>query len=144
MSSKIVYINSQQSIEIHNWTIDNAGGFSRTKDTQCLNNILQEIKSDRNYPEFKDKLTDLIFEINKYQNLIDDSKRLSIVLGCYFLELNGYDYVVHYFAKEMENIVVWLADGRISRDLFAEIIESLIYEDEYSEELKLKIAIAIN
>ena len=144
MSSKIVYINSQQAIEIHNWIIDIAGSFSRTKDTECLNRILQEIKSDRNYPEFKDKLTDLIFEINKYQNLIDDSKRLSIVLGCYFLELNGYDYVVHYFAKEMENIVVWLADGRISRDLFAEIIESLIYEDEYSEELKLKIAIAIN
>lgn len=44
----------------------------------------------------------------------------------------------------MENITVWLAEGKISKDLLAEIIESLIYEEDYSEELKLKIAIAIS
>jgi len=45
---------------------------------------------------------------------------------------------------EMENIAVWLAEGKISKDLLEEIIESLIYEEDYSEELKLKIAIAVS
>lgn len=44
----------------------------------------------------------------------------------------------------MENIAVWLAEGKISKDLLAEIIESLVYEEDYSEELKLKIAIAVS
>lgn len=44
----------------------------------------------------------------------------------------------------MENIAVWLAQGKINKELLAEIIESLIYEEDYREELKLKIAIAIS
>lgn len=39
----------------------------------------------------------------------------------------------------MENIVVDVADNRIDKDLLLEIITSLLYEDDYSEELKLKI-----
>jgi death-on-curing protein len=39
----------------------------------------------------------------------------------------------------MENIVVDVADNRIDKDLLFEIITSLLYEDDYSEELKLKI-----
>ena len=61
------------------------------------------------------------------------------MLGAYFLELNGFDYVVKRFAKEMENIVVWVADNVVSKALLHQIISSLIYEDEYSEELKLAI-----
>ena len=39
----------------------------------------------------------------------------------------------------MENIVVDVADNRINRNLLFEIITSLLYEEDYSEELKLKI-----
>jgi death on curing protein len=39
----------------------------------------------------------------------------------------------------MENITVHVADNRVNKELLFEIIVSLIYEDEYSEELKLKI-----
>ena len=87
-------------------------------------------------------MTQLVFAINKSEKLIPDSKHLSLALGCYFLELNGYDYVVHYFATEMENIVIWLEQNKISRELLKEIIASLTEED-YSEELKLKIAISV-
>ena len=117
-------------------------GTKQIEDYNYLENILQQIKSDRDYPEFKHKLTQLVFAINKSEKLIPDSKRLSLALGCYFLELNGYDYVVHYFATEMENIVIWLEQNKISRELLKEIIASLTEED-YSEELKLKIAISV-
>ena len=42
----------------------------------------------------------------------------------------------------MENIAVDVADNRIDKDLLFEIINSLIYESDYSEELKLKLIAA--
>ena len=39
----------------------------------------------------------------------------------------------------MENVAVDVADNIIDRDLLKEIIESIIYEEDYSYELKLKI-----
>lgn len=142
--SKIIYINLQQAIELHTWIVDSAGGNKQIENSDRLNNILNEIKNDNNYPEFKDKLTQLIFTINTSKQDILDSQRLSLALSCYFLELNGYDYVVHYFAEEMENIVLWVEKGKIDKKLLAEIINSLINAEDYSEELKLKIAIAVN
>ena len=39
----------------------------------------------------------------------------------------------------MENIAVDVAENRVEKDLLAEIISSILYEDDYSKELKLKI-----
>jgi len=44
----------------------------------------------------------------------------------------------------MENIAVWVAEGKISKELLGTIVESLIYEDNFSESLKLKILLAIS
>ena len=65
-------------------------------------------------------------------------------LAAFFLELNGYDFMVTKFITEMENIAVHVADNRIDKGLLYEIIQSLIYEEDYSEELKLKIIHAIS
>ncbi len=67
----------------------------------------------------------------------------SLVLGAYFLELNGYDFAITKFVLKMENIVVWLAENKISKELLAEIIRSLIYDEDYPESLKLNIAKAV-
>lgn len=39
----------------------------------------------------------------------------------------------------MENIVVWVASNAIDKDLLHKLISSIIYEDDYSEELKLEL-----
>jgi death-on-curing protein len=39
----------------------------------------------------------------------------------------------------LENIAVWVADNIIGKDLLKELIASLIYEDEFSEGLKLAL-----
>ena len=44
----------------------------------------------------------------------------------------------------MENIAVAVADNIIDKNLLFEIITSLIYEDEYSEVLKLKLFDALD
>ena len=52
-------------------------------------------------------------------------------------------YCVTKFVLEMENIAVWLAEGKISKELLNEIVTSLIFEDDYSEDLKLRILSAV-
>lgn len=144
MGIKIFYFDVQHAIEVHDWIINNSGGLHGVNNRGRLESVLQHIQNDLYYPEFQSKLTHLVFAVNKFHAFTDGNKRSSIALGCYFLELNGYDYVVENFTLEMENIAVWLAEGKISKELLAEIIESLIYEEEYSEELKLKILEAIS
>lgn len=101
------------------------------------------IENDVYYPEMADKLAHLVFSIIKHHPFNDGNKRSSIGLGAYFLELNGYDYVVTRFVHEMENIAVYVAENAVSKDLLREIVASILYEDEFSEDLKLALISAI-
>ena len=47
------------------------------------------------------------------------------------------------FVLEMENITVWVAEGKILKELLSELIESLIFEEDFSEELKFKLMRAV-
>ena len=89
--------------------------------------------------ESRRKLTHLFFSINKNHCFKDGNKRASIVFSVYFLELNNCSFIIERFIREMENIVVDVADNRIDKNLLFEIIYSILYEVEFSEELKLKI-----
>jgi death on curing protein len=88
-------------------------------------------------------LTHLVFSIVQFHVFSDGNKRSSIALGAYFLDLNGYD-ITGKFVREMENIVVWLAERKIDKDLLGALIESLIYEDDYNEALKLRLFLAVS
>jgi len=81
----------------------------------------------------------LVFSFNKFHAFNDGNKRTSIAIGAYFLEVNGLTVFVDKFIIEMENIAVMVADNIIDKDLLLEIIVSIINENEYSEELKLKL-----
>jgi hypothetical protein len=45
---------------------------------------------------------------------------------------------------QMENIVVALAEGSVSKDLLHRVTISLIEEDDFSDELKLELAHAMS
>lgn len=143
MTEKFLYFDVQHAIQIHDWIIEHSGGRAGTKDLSLLESPLEHVKNDGYYPSLEEKLTHLVFSINKHHAFTDGNKRSSIALGAYFLELNGYDFCVQYFVQQMENIAVWIADNVIDKELAREIITSIIYEDDYSEELKLKITHAI-
>ena len=126
-----------------------------------------------------------MYSINKNHIFSDGNKRSSIYFTAYFLELNGHENISQIFIRQMEEIAVWVADNKISKDLlqiiisqilqnthsserfisemqhfregkyfrieddnkyfiidnstFQEIILSLLYEEDYSEELKTQI-----
>ena len=44
----------------------------------------------------------------------------------------------------MENIAVYVADNKIDKELLQEIISSIMIEDDFNEELKLKIIDALS
>ena len=137
------YFTTQYAIERHDKIIEISGGLGGIKNIGDLESPLEHIKNDDYYPQIEDKVTHLFFSINKNHSFNDGNKRSSIALAAFFLELNGYDFMVTKFIAEMENIAVHVADNRIDKDLLYEIIQSLIYEADYSEELKLKIIHAI-
>jgi death on curing protein len=143
VNKKFFYFDIYYAIKVHDWLIDNSGGLGGINNLGLLESPLEHIQNDDYYPDFEDKLTHLVFSVNKSHAFMDGNKRSSIALGCYFLELNGYDYAVKKFVLEMENIAVWVAEGLISKNLLGEIVKSLIYEDDYSESLKLKIFLAV-
>ena len=85
----------------------------------------------------EEKLTHLVFAVNKSHCFSDANKRTSIALGSLFLIVNGLDVFADKFIIEMENIAVAVADNIIDKKLLEEIIFILINEGEYEEELKM-------
>lgn len=137
--SSFLYFDVIHAIKTHDWIITHSGGLVGIKDIGQLESPLDHVRNDVYYPEIEDKLTHLVFSINKHHAFNDGNKRSSLALGAYFLELNGFDYIVHHFINEMENIAVWVASNAIDKDLLHKLISSIIYEDDYSEELKLEL-----
>ena len=95
-------------------------------------------------PTTEDKLTYLIYSVNKNHCFIDGNKRLSITLGIEFLLINGYLKYIAKFIDEMENISYHLAAGKISKNLLFKIVTSILNDIDSSEELKLEILDAIS
>ncbi|WNZ45220.1 type II toxin-antitoxin system death-on-curing family toxin [Leptolyngbya boryana CZ1] len=142
MEEKFFYFDIRYAVEVHDWLIENSGGLPGNYNLGLLESALEHIQNDLYYPNFCDKLTHLVFAINKFHAFADGNKRSSIALGAYLLELNGYDFVVKRFVSGMENIAVWVAEGKISKELLRELIESLVFEEDFSEELKLKLVVS--
>lgn len=135
----IIYFDIYFARAIHDEIIDLSGGKSGIINIGLVDSVLEFIKDDIYYPSFEDKLTHLVYSVNKNHAFSDGNKRSSIALGAYFMEINGYDYCVKKFIYEMENIAVSVADNKISKNLLSKIITSLLFEIEYSESLKLEI-----
>lgn len=141
----MIYPSIDQVVETHKLTVKVSGGGSDgILDLGKLESVLQHIQNDDYYPSFEEKLNHLVFSANKFHCFEDGNKRISIAVGALFLTLNGYVFASKKFIQEMENISYHLAAGVIDKHFLLEIIQSIIYEEDYSEELKLRIANAIS
>lgn len=137
------YFDLEHAIHVQDYIIKESGGRSGLLNRGLLESIIEHIQNDFYYECLEDKLCHLFFSINKNHAFNDGNKRSSIVLSAYFLEINGADFLIDKFIKEMENIAVSVADNKIDKCLLHEIICELIYKVEFSESLRLKIAIAL-
>lgn len=139
-----LYFDFTYCIRTHDKILDVSGGLPGIIDRGRLESILDHIKNDDYYPEFVDKLTQLVFAVNKGHCFQDGNKRTSIALGAFLMEMNGLDMLVSKFMIEMENVAVAVADNRINKDLLHRIIGSILNDEEYDEDLKLDIIEALS
>jgi death on curing protein len=134
-----IYFDVAHAVSTHDTILRISEGRPGILDLGRLESILEHVQNDDYYPSFIDKLTHLVFEVNKGHCFNDGNKRTSIALGAFFLEVNGLDILVSKFIIEMENIAVAVADNLIDKDFLHEIVDSILNDDEYSEDLKLRI-----
>jgi death on curing protein len=136
------YFDVEHAIFVHDQIILNSGGILGIINEGLIESSIEHVKNDLYYPNMEDKLTHLFFSINKNHCFNDGNKRASIALSAYFLEINNCSFIVAKFIEKMEDYSVDVADNRIDKDLLYEIITSILYEQDFSEELKLKIITA--
>lgn len=134
-----LYFDKEDAIREHDYIIEHSGGLAGIKNGGYLEATLDFVQNDLYYPSIEQKASYLLFALNKNHAFNDGNKRTSVVLTAYFFELNNLGFIVSRFIREIENIVVDVADNIIDRNLLFEIITSFIYEDDFSDELKLKI-----
>ena len=134
-----LYFDKEHAIKEHDYIIAHSGGFSGIKNEGYLEATLEFVQNDIYYPTIEEKACYLLYALNKNHAFNDGNKRTSVALTAYFFELNGLDFIVGKFFRGIENIVVDVADNIIDRDLLFEIVTSFIYDEDFSDELKLKI-----
>lgn len=139
----LIYFDIEHCIRAHDSVLEISGGIKGIKDLGNLESIIEHIQNDDYYPSFEEKLTHLVFAVNMGHCFTDGNKRTSIALGAFLLEVNGLDVLVNKFIIEMENIAVAVADNIIDKELLGDIITSLLNEEEYDENLKLRIINAL-
>jgi len=140
----VFIIPTEYAIKIHDKIIEISGGQSGVKNFGNLDSPLSHLDNNDYYPTFEDKLTHLVFSVNKLHAFNDGNKRTSIALEAFFLQINGLEYCIDKFIIEMENIAVLIADNTIDKDFLNEIIFSILNEEDYNEEIKLKIFNALS
>lgn len=140
---KLNYFTPEYAIGIHDKIIDISGGLEGINNFGYLDSPLTHIQNDDYYPSFEEKITHLIFSLNKFHAFNDGNKRTSIAIGAFFLEINGLGCFVNKFIIEMENIAVTVAKDIIDKELLLAIVTSIINEEDYSEILKLQIIHAL-
>ncbi|EDT26671.1 type II toxin-antitoxin system death-on-curing family toxin [Clostridium perfringens] len=136
----MIYLTYDMLCDVYEKVIEVSGGGAKgILDDGKVRGILEQVKNDLYYPEIEHKVSYLFFSLNKYHCFQDGNKRIALAVCIHFLNMNGYLFIMGRFIKEMENISIHVAAGTISKELLDEIVQSLIYEDDFSEGLKLKI-----
>jgi len=137
--ARIIYINSEKAIFIHQKILEKEAGLKGAKDQGQIESVLAHIQNDTYYPEFLDKITHLVFGLIKFHCFNDGNKRTALALGAYFIKLNFSSNLAEKFLIEMENIVVEVAENKIDKELLKEIILRIINETDDEEEWLYKL-----
>ena len=102
------------------------------------------IKNDEYYPTFEDKITHLCYSACNCHCFVDGNKRIALTLSMQFLMLNGYMYCCKNFLRDMEDVILNLAQNKISKELLRDIFTAIIDDDFRNEALQLRILESIS
>lgn len=122
------YLSLQEAQILHDDIIDEIGGLKDINSQQIglLESALVQIQNDEYYPHFLDKLTHLFFACVKFHPFLDGNKRTTIYLAKAFIKLNYAELLPDDFYQNLEDIVVSVAEGKITEEQLREILKNLL------------------
>lgn len=127
-----------------NGIIENSGdGFSGVRDEGGINAGIDFVQNGIYYPKFVDKLSYIVFRFCSGHFFNDGNRRIALMLGTYFLHKNSNYWVAVTFMKQAEDIVYHVTAGNISDTPLLSIMQAVVNCEDFSESLKLKIALVM-
>lgn len=122
------YLSLDEAIILHDDIMEIMGGLKGFNKSQIglLDSALSQIQNDELYPHFLDKLTHLMFACVKFHPFTDGNKRTAIYLANAFIELNYPNHLPDDFYQKLEDIVVFVAEGKISKEDLQKILKKIL------------------
>lgn len=118
-----LYLTADQVIGIHDYVLELSGWMPWVVKPWLIESTLDFVQSDDYYPSFADKVSYLLYSIAMNHCFADGNKRTALVTAMQFILLNTNDSdLASRFMREFENIVVWVADGSLSKQWLTEYI----------------------
>lgn len=142
---RISYIDYEELLSIYHKMIEKSGGGSPgiIKDGN-IRATLEFVQNDTYYPTFVEKLTYLVFSFCCGHCFTDGNKRIALTIGAAFLLHNGYYWAAKTFMRQIEPMVYHVAAGNIDKILLQRIMQCIVDNTDYDEELKIDIAKAVS
>lgn len=119
------------------------GGIKGYRDRGSLEYLLEIIKDDEYFPDLISKLSRLVYGISRGHVFSDGNKRMGMIVGAYFLSINGLYDPSFCFLQRMESITLHIANGNIDEELLPLIMNPLIQGKDYPENVKIMLKEAI-
>lgn len=120
------YFEYPTLLTVHDRVLEVSGGMPGVKDEGLLRGPLEMIRDDDYYPLLQDKLTHLVFSIIKNHGFNDGNKRSALASGALLLMLNGYDNFIPYYFYIFEQVMVLVADNRLSKEQLGTLMKDMI------------------
>ena len=124
--NEIKYLTFDDIMTTHDIILQKTGGFSGINNAGLISSIVEHVKNDDYYPTMIDKLTHIVFSLVMNHAFNDANKRSSIACGVLFLNINGYDSGVDDIIVAMEDVVVSIAEGSISKGGLRVILRDIV------------------
>lgn len=133
------YITYEILLQVHERVLAVSGGMDGVKDEGLLRSPLEIISNDTYYPTLYDKLTHLLFSLIKNHGFNDGNKRSALAAGALLLMLNGYDDFIPYYLNTFEQVMVLVADNKLSKEQLSVLVKDMVDFGELTESSKLGI-----
>lgn len=137
------YFTYETLLTLHDKVLTVSGGMRGVKDEGLLRGPVEFIKDDEYYSSFSDKLTHLVYSLVKNHGFNDGNKRTALAAGALLLILNGYDNFIGYYFLMFEQVMVLVADNRLTKSQLLVLMEDMVDCGELSESSKLMIVDAL-
>ena len=133
------YFTYEALLEAHDMVLAVSGGMPGVKDECLIRSPVEFISEGQYYPTFADKLTHLVYSLIKNHGFNDGNKRTALAAGALLLMMNGYDSFVGYYFLMFEQVMVLVAENKITKEQLYELFVDIVENGTLSESSTLLI-----